>query len=816
MSDYLDSRNFPCPSPAEERALARALDAILSSDFRENPLAALGTYRRVLGDNRQRAQWGAVFEKLKTLFMCGRSVPLDGPMIGVTLAIRDSDYFRETARLFGRERSAIANIEWMASCWNVTFGPTGLWMGKTFEPVERETFAALCGGNAEVVAAFDPAVCRIGRNFFRQPADPDFLQSLGLPVLSEAWQLRDRPFSADSAGFQGEIRAVNLAREVNIPYSKTGGIFLSMPGRSVVAEMNGRPVYHLNYRWPALNPAYPMTRLVDELVQIAEGIYLGQLVMATRHYSLGAVRSPLPDGASEVGEIGDPYHPAGGAFGGEPDYGYQNNGFFLMINPDLAKEAYADTAFPHLRPRPGESGYTELGYDLGPEIGREAPPIHAGHVGHVGHDDEGEVQDWAAGWSQVESVRRKFTTFCLETSPNPTDGDVRELLRDGESILQMLQRIQAEVSAATAGDDSLQRFEPFHRLFRAGIAPAIRDGVFQGQGSGYNTRFDAPEERQWYGQPEPCRGFDYYHGATLNLHCGLQDTLRRQPGDSLAEPLLLPNLLASRLQSDAGAPNLLDAVWASIGRFIFPWAGKSFERISGRKLSMLLDESADLEGRYPERVMELRQHAASWPHLALVEKNAARCWPDAGAFGAHLEGGPWDRGMSDDDKSFWRQEASDRWVYGNNLQDERILAADPLFRALDMNYGAPLPSIQQLADSGPSPFVRQGYSFLGVSDRESILPFNNGDHTRKRVFQFHYRYPLIGGAFPIGLCLDELVEIAEGLFLGQLIYATELAEPFHSTVDPARYRYQLFGYFLLLDNTWERHRQAIGFDVNRH
>jgi hypothetical protein len=52
------------------------------------------------------------------------------------------------------------------------------------------------------------------------------------------------------------------------------------------------------------------------------------------------------------------------------------------------------------------------------------------------------------------------------------------------------------------------------------------------------------------------------------------------------------------------------------------------------------------------------------------------------------------------------------------------------------------------------------------------------------------------------------------LFLGQLIYSTVPLEPFHTSVDPAAYRYQLFGYFLLLDNIWERHRRGIGFDVN--
>ena len=170
--------------------------------------------------------------------------------------------------------------------------------------------------------------------------------------------------------------------------------------------------------------------------------------------------------------------------------------------------------------------------------------------------------------------------------------------------------------------------------------------------------------------------------------------------------------------------------------------------------------------------------------------------------------------MAEADKAFWREEASSHWVFGNNIQDSRILATDGVFRVLDMNYHPPVPSIQRLADAGPSPFVRQGYIFLGVDDRESILPMNNGETKKKKVFQFHYRYPMIGGPAPIGTCLDELVEIAEGLYLGQLIYSTKPFTPFHSATDPAEYQYQLFGYFLLLDNAWEAHRQAIGFDIN--
>ena len=90
---------------------------------------------------------------------------------------------------------------------------------------------------------------------------------------------------------------------------------------------------------------------------------------------------------------------------------------------------------------------------------------------------------------------------------------------------------------------------------------------------------------------------------------------------------------------------------------------------------------------------------------------------------------------------------------------------------------------------------------------------NNGDGKKKKVFQFHYRFPMIGGPVPIGFCLDEIVEIGDGLYLGQLIYSTALDKPFHSSVDPAEYRYQLFGYFLLLDDAWQYHRLAIGLDT---
>lgn len=390
---------------------------------------------------------------------------------------------------------------------------------------------------------------------------------------------------------------------------------------------------------------------------------------------------------------------------------------------------------------------------------------------------------------------------------------MKQMRHDGESILQMLQRISAEISAQSNPQDNLKYFEKLNRLFRCGVAPTVENGLFQGHGErGYNVRADSQETGEWYGATTRTTGFDYYHGATLNLHCGFMQTFCPDPVATPGDEQLFPGQLAG-LALGHSTPNVLNLMWHSIGKYIFPWAGKSYEKISGRKLSMLLDESDDLAERYPERVHQLKTHIASAPHYALVEKNKAHYWDAEGVYAQHLKSGAWDRGMSDEDKAFWENEAAAHWVDGSNIQDKRIIAADALMRIADMNYRVPDASLQALSESGPSPFARQGYIFLGVDDRESILPMNSGSGKKKKVFQFHYRFPMIGGPVPIGFCLDEIVEIADGLYLGQLIYATALDRPFHSSVDPAEYRYQLFGYFLLLDDAWQYHRLAIGLDT---
>lgn len=366
-SECLNAGNISGLSTEDNQKLAKDLESILKEDFNGNMFEMLSKYQSICADSKQRNIWDSVVEKLNTIFMCGKSVPLDGPKIGIPVVIRDSDYFKKTAKLFGNERSLVTKIELFATAWNSTFVDTGFWMGKTFEPISIDTVINKTDNYPKVVDDYNPETTRIGRNFFRDPPDPKGIQKIGIPALIGMWGLRDRPTLENPDIFDTKLTPENYEKEINIPYSKTGGIFLADNGTSVVPEMKGKAVYQLNYRWPQFKPVYPMSQLIDEIVQIGEGIYLGQLVFATKRYSLVTIET-----GTGVLQLGENYNPGKHSFfdklkniffpqklQDEIDYGYQNNGYFLMMDPAYAGQIYAENAFPQLRPRAGESGYTE-------------------------------------------------------------------------------------------------------------------------------------------------------------------------------------------------------------------------------------------------------------------------------------------------------------------------------------------------------------------------------------------------------------------------------------------------------------------------
>jgi len=90
----------------------------------------------------------------------------------------------------------------------------------------------------------------------------------------------------------------------------------------------------------------------------------------------------------------------------------------------------------------------------------------------------------------------------------------------------------------------------------------------------------------------------------------------------------------------------------------------------------------------------------------------------------------------------------------------------------------------------------------------------NPDCRGKTIFNFNYRWPKLETIVPDCFCIDELVRIADGLYLGHLMYATEILKPYDPAEDPAAYNYKLFGYFLLMDEEWHQIRLKIGYDLD--
>ncbi|MBV9960581.1 MAG: carboxypeptidase regulatory-like domain-containing protein, partial [Acidobacteria bacterium] len=95
-------------------------------------------------------------------------------------------------------------------------------------------------------------------------------------------------------------------------------------------------------------------------------------------------------------------------------------------------------------------------------------------------------------------------------------------------------------------------------------------------------------------------------------------------------------------------------------------------------------------------------------------------------------------------------------------------------------------------------FDAHTFFFIGRPNRPSMLPENKG----KKIYQFNYRWKPLQNIPPDCFCIDEITQIADGLYLGLLIYATDWLKPWNPATDIAAYKYRLFGYFLLMDEQW--------------
>ncbi|KIG17179.1 hypothetical protein DB30_03776 [Enhygromyxa salina] len=82
------------------------------------------------------------------------------------------------------------------------------------------------------------------------------------------------------------------------------------------------------------------------------------------------------------------------------------------------------------------------------------------------------------------------------------------------------------------------------------------------------------------------------------------------------------------------------------------------------------------------------------------------------------------------------------------------------------------------------------------------------------VYQCNYRWKGLHNPLPESLRIDELVQIADGLYLGQVYYATKALVPWSPNTAPASYGYHLYEYFLLMDPQWQALRMSLGFDLD--
>jgi hypothetical protein len=120
-----------------------------------------------------------------------------------------------------------------------------------------------------------------------------------------------------------------------------------------------------------------------------------------------------------------------------------------------------------------------------------------------------------------------------------------------------------------------------------------------------------------------------------------------------------------------------------------------------------------------------------------------------------------------------------------------------------------------MEDATPEEHAQYGYDahtffFVGRPNKPSMLPENQG----KKIYQFNYRWRPLKNIPPDCFCIDEITQIADGLYLGLLIYATDWLKPWDPNTPIEEYKYGLFGYFLLMDEEWHQRRLRIGFDLS--
>jgi hypothetical protein len=280
------------------------LQEILREDMKgkKSPLELIHYYAEILNTGKSH---GKIGEKLDTLFLCGRPPgDMDGYYHGVTISLKtglDICTVLDDAR---RKLGIKEDPDILQALYGRVFSKTSPWAGKSFKKIDQKRLGELTGSLKE-----SKEMAYLGINSFRQ-GNKNIVNNLSNYLLAAVIDMESLPKP------ESRQRSWIHAR---------GGLFIAQKALSVDPEHPEKEVTALNYRWASLSNRFPNRLLIDEIVEISEGLYLGKLYYATAQEYLFEKYSPKVQ---------------------EKDYKYKNFGYFVLMDDTWLHEK--NKLFPDL------------------------------------------------------------------------------------------------------------------------------------------------------------------------------------------------------------------------------------------------------------------------------------------------------------------------------------------------------------------------------------------------------------------------------------------------------------------------------------
>jgi len=280
------------------------LQEILKEDMkgRKTPLELIHFYSEILNKGKSHGKTG---EKLDTLFLCGRPPgDMNGFYHGITISLKTGFDICAVVEDARRKLGIGEGPDILQAIYGRVFSRTSPWAGKSFKKIDQKRLCELTGCLKE---SKEPAC--LGINSFRQE-NKNIVNNLSNYLLSAVIDMESLPKPE--------------RRQRSWLYAK-GGLFIAQKAFSVDPEHPEKEVTALNYRWESLSNCLPNRLLIDEIVEISEGLYLGKLYYATAQKHLFEEYSPKVQ---------------------EKDYKYRNFGYFALMDDTWLQEK--NRLFPDL------------------------------------------------------------------------------------------------------------------------------------------------------------------------------------------------------------------------------------------------------------------------------------------------------------------------------------------------------------------------------------------------------------------------------------------------------------------------------------